>query len=469
MADNAFSRLKKLQETALALFHERGLEREDVTRHSRVLRTFHFWVLVARSFTRNRCPVRASALAFSSLLALIPMLAVVFSISTMVLKSQGEEQVRFMVKKLVESISPYTGAGARQDVQPDAAGALAAAKREEAVQKIHEFIQNTQSKTIGGLGMVALVVVAITMLMRIEATFNDIWGVTRGRSWYTQIILYWAVITLGPILMVLALGLTGSGQFTATRAWLMHWPWLGGLIFKSLPVLVLMGLFGMLYQLMPNTRVRPAAALAGAFVAGVLWQLNGLLGVYFVSRITENNAIYGSLGMVPVFMIGLYFSWLILLFGGQVAYAFQNRAAYLQDKQAESVNQRGRELTALRLMTVVARRFAEGAAPPNVTQLAALLAVPSKLVSQTLQPLLRAELVRETQDRECGYAPGRPLDRITAHDILHALRAGQGSDFAAADDPWQARVLAEFERIHEAERSVAGALTLEELARPAAR
>lgn len=465
MANNTFSKLKKLQESALALFHERGLEREDVTRHSRLLRTAHFWMLVCRSFARNRCPVRASALAFSSLLALIPMLAVAFSISTLILKNQGEEPVRLLVKKTVEALAPYTGAAAPDDARSAAVREQAATKLDEAVQHINGFIQNTQSKTIGGIGMVALVIVALSMLMRIEATFNDIWGVTRGRTWYTQVVLYWAVITLGPVLMVLALGLTGGSQVAATRQWLMHWPWFGGLIFKLIPVLVLMALFWMLYQLMPNTRVRPAAAATGALVAGVLWHANSALGVHFVSRVTESNAIYGSVGMIPVFMLGMYFSWLILLFGAQVSYAFQNRVAYLQDKQTESVNQRGRELTALRLMAVVGRRFAEGAPAPSPTTLAETLGVPLKLVSQVVRPLIAAKLVAEVQEADCGYAPGRPLNQITAHDILHSLRAAQGQDFAAVDDPLQARVLGEFERIAQAEQGVASAITLEDLVR----
>jgi membrane protein len=454
------SRLRKLQETAGALLFDRGPEHGDSARHaSGIFRTLHFWARVVHSFLRNRCPVHASALAFSSLLGLIPILAVAFSVSTLILKSQdqGEAQVRLLVGKIIETVSPYTGGAS------PSAHDLARAKQEEAVQKIQEFIQNTQSKTIGGVGMLAFVLVAISMLRRIEATFNDIWGVTRGRAWYTQVVLYWAVISLGPILVMLAMGLTGSAQFAATREWLMRWPWLGGVVFRSVPLLVLMGLFTMLYQMMPNTRVRLGAALAGSLVAGLLWQGNSLLGVLVATRITQNNAIYGSLGMVPVLMIGLYFSWLILLFGAQVAYGFQNRKAYLQDRQAELVNQRGRELAALRVMVLVARQFAGGAPAPGITQLANSLAVPSKLVSQVLQPLLRAQLILETNDRIPAYVPGRALDRISAHQILQAIRAGQGQDLSPSEDPAQAGVLAAFERINAAERAVAANLTLQDL------
>lgn len=464
MANNAFTKLKKLGEAAHAFFHERGLEREDATRQPRLLRIAHFWLLVGKSFARNRCPVRASALAFSTLLALIPMLAVVFGIATSILKGQGEDRARLLVDKIVFAIMPYSAS----DAQPqDGQNAEARKLRDEAVQKITEFISKAQSGAVGVTGMIALVVVALTMLMRIEATFNDIWGVTRGRSWYTQIVLYWAVISLGPVLLITALALTGGDLFQQSTQWLAELPFVGGLmvkfLLKFLPFAVLSVMFAMFYQLMPNTRVRPQAAFAGGIVAGLLWQLNSWLGFLFISRVTSNNAIYGSIGMIPVIMIGLYFSWLILLFGAQVAYAFQNRAAYLSEKQAESVNQRGRELTALRIMAAAGRHFEDGQRPLSVNQFADSLGVPTKLVSQLLQVLLRAGLVVETHDRESGYAPARPLNQITAHDVLHAFRAGQGQDFAERERASDLPVLNEFDRICQAEHSAAGSVSLQDL------
>jgi len=464
VANNAFTKLKKLGEAAHAFFHERGLEREDATRQPRLLRFAHFWLLVGKSFARNRCPVRASALAFSTLLALIPMLAVVFGIATSILKGQGEDRARLLVDKIVFAIMPYTAAEAQPQ---DGQNAEARKLHDDAVQKITEFISKAQSGAVGVTGMIALVVVALTMLMRIEATFNDIWGVTRGRSWYTQIVLYWAVISLGPLLLITALALTGGGQVQQTKQWLEQLPVVGSLtlkfLLKFLPFAVLTVMFAMFYQLMPNTRVRPPAAFAGGLVAGLLWQVNSWLGFLFISRVTSNNAIYGSVGMIPVIMIGLYFGWLILLFGAQVAYAFQNRAAYLSEKQAESVNQRGRELTALRIMAAAGRHFEEGRPAPSVNQFAALLGVPTKLVSQLLEVLLRAGLVVETHDRECGYAPARPLNQITAHNVLQAFRAGQGQDFAERERAADLPVLNEFDRICQAEHSAAGSVTLHDL------
>src|SRR5208282_6791204 len=112
-------------------------------------------------------------------------------------------------------------------------------------------------------------------------------------------------------------------------------PVFGHLLFQVLPVILVCLLFSLLYELMPNTRVSWRAALAGGLAGGLLFHLNNLLNVLYVSRVVSNSRIYGSLGLVPVFMIGLYFAWWILLFGAQVSYAFQNRDAYLQEKQLE--------------------------------------------------------------------------------------------------------------------------------------
>jgi membrane protein len=191
-----------------------------------------------------------------------------------------------------------------------------------------------------------------------------------------------------------------------------------------------------------------------------LWYLNNIFGFLYVSRVVSNSKIYGSLGLVPVFMIGLYFSWLILLFGAQVAYAFQNRAAYLQDKLAENVNQRGREFIALRLMTCIGQRFQRGQPPVTIQDISAELGIPTRLAQQVLQTLLAARLVTEIAGAESAYAPARPLEAINAHHILHAMRTGGGQELPSQNEPVRAEVYGEFARIEEAERQAAASVTM---------
>ena len=376
MAKRKFPRLVKI----LA-----GLPTGAETEFNRLERFAHFWVLVGHSFVRNRCPVRAAALSYTSLLALIPLLAVAISVTSSLLKNQGEEKIYGAIDKLVSNVMPpatlnTNGAAPSLDLSPGMSVALPPTNliattnaaspadgnaRVEPAQKvvaknIHDFIQKTRSGTLGIIGMLLLVYVAIQMLTSIESTFNDIWGITRGRNWLRRIILYWTTITLGPLLIVGALGLASGPHLQTTKNLIAQMPFVSDLLFRFLPFVVLWLAFTLVYLLVPNTKVNLSAALAGGIVGGSLWHLNNLFGFLYVSRVVTNSQIYGTLGLVPVFMAGLYLSWLILLLGAQVTYAFQNRKSYLQEKLVENVNQRGREFIALRLMTLIGGRFQHG-------------------------------------------------------------------------------------------------------------
>lgn len=579
------SKLKHLREATLAFFHETGIGREDDAKRPLLLRFAHFWLLVGKSFVRNRCPVRASALAYTTLLALIPLLAVCVSIGTSFLQQQGKQPVEEMIRGLVRNVAPML------DLEVKSSTAGSENNLDKVVANINEFIGKVNTGTVGLTGTIALVFVAIGLLRTIEATFNDIWGITHGRGWVASIIQYWATITLGPVVLLLVLGLQTGPHFVKTKRILglslltgrdikepevllgqlldssanakpvakfirdgleenkneafaqaarrfergrtdpkdlrktlaeslngllegrafyntnlfagvklrneterllarnpkghdldllnrrlledafpeaierKSWEWVGSTGFYLLPFVLLSLAFGAFYQLMPNTRVQPAAALVGGIVGGTLWQLNNKLSVLYVSKAAGYSQIYSGLAVIPLFLVGMYFSWLILLFGAQVAYAYQNRQSYLQEKQAEGVNQRGREFVALRVMTLIAQCFLRGEKPPGVNAIASTLSVPSRLVSRIMQPLLEAKLIVEVMDREVLYSPARPLNQITAHDVLQALRTGQGMELETRDDALRQRVRGEFELIAQAERGAGEAVTLETLAK----
>src|SRR5208282_198271 len=206
---------------------------------SRLERFAHFWVLAIRSFARNRCPVHAAALSYATLLALIPLFAVAISVTSSLLKNEGEEQIYRFIDKFVSNVMPpatlsTNGPAVSLNLSPGMSVALTPTNsvtetnsvmtasdnsvndtrvvtvQKEAARNIHDFVQNTRSGALGITGMALLVFVAISMLNRVEATFNDIWGVTRGRSWLLRIVLYWATITLGPLAIIAALGLAGG-------------------------------------------------------------------------------------------------------------------------------------------------------------------------------------------------------------------------------------------------------------------
>jgi membrane protein len=571
--------VKRLQAQVRTLTNDDAVAEQEhrLDRHERFI---HFWLLVGQNFIRNRCPVRASALAYTTLLALVPLLAVSISVATLFLPRDEIEQKRAlqrlidsavirvapalgladsadagssssprfsaddynqmkglvdrMVKKAdpvssylwaqlppetQETLKSWDGGDARrhevelalskslnellqdkgfyekarfatvtlsdqtrellavpnpnspglqrrnrlllQDVYPQE---IVPMTDSEVTSKIVQFVGNIRFGTIGASAMAGLLFVAISLLRTVEAAFNDIWGVPRGRSWFMSVVLYWTVISLGPVLVVVAKS-ANYLQFLDTGMAPAHG--VGGFILGTISWLFSLGVmslaFAALYLWMPNTRVGWQAALVGGLVAASLWTLNGRLSAFYNTKVVTYNAIYGSLGVVPLFLLGMYLSWLILLFGAQTAYVFQFRNAYLQERQAGRVHHQAREFIALRLMTLVGERFLNAERPMNATQMAERLSIPPKLAKDTLQTLVNTGLLTEVAGTEVGYVPGRPLGNITVHDILRAIRAGLGQEIQTAPDEARAIVRTEFEAILAAGNQRAGATTLENL------
>lgn len=551
----------------------------------------HFWMLVFQNFIRNRCPVRASALAYTTLLAVVPLLAVSISVAALFLPKEEARQRRVLedlIDAAINKVAPAVGVGIDDPSSPSSpefsaddysalriltervsrqsdpvskylwerlspaqreltvgwdgtdAGRMAVehsisealnavltdsqfyskerfsqiplspsvlslmsptnankdlrhlnrlllesaypkeiipmiapndpsnpgrARRSELAGKIVEFVGNIRFGTIGASAMAGLLFVAISLLRTVESAFNDIWGIPKGRTWFMSIVLYWAVITLGPIAIVVAKGanyiaflhLTNTGStWTILSEGVRSLSWLLTLAVMSLA-------FAGLYLWMPNTRVQWQAALLGGAVAAALWTLNGRISALYNSKVVTYNAIYGSLGVVPLFLLGMYLSWLILLFGAQTAYVYQFRKAYLQERLAGRVHHQAREFIALRLMTHVGERFRDGAKPLTATQLAEQLAIPPKLAKDVLNTLVATGLLVETSGVEVGYLPARPLEQITAWEILHSIRAGLGHDVHTLADESRMIVRAEFEEIIAAEALRARSTTVQNI------
>lgn len=476
-------------------------------------RVAHFWLMVGKSFLRNRCLIRASALTYTTLLALVPLLAVGLGVATSLLKTEGgEKRVSSFVDSIIGSVIPQVNlltktSGTQEDSDDWDDWGLDATNRDSKPTRqtqnsagtnllsrtrtndppavptpapnhaqvevsmdgrqvslmINGYIKNIQSGTLGVTGMVALIFVVISLLRNIEATFNDIWGVQKGRGWLASIEKYWTTVTLGPVLIVVALGLASGSRASGVKNFFESMPFFSSLLSVFLPFIVLGIAFALFYKAIPNTRVEWTAALVGGAVGGCLWQMNNMFSFIYVSNVMSYISIYGSLGIIPVFLLGLYLSWIIVLFGAQVAYAFQNRLSYRQARLADSINQRGREFIAFRIITLVGIAFHRGDTPPTRAIMAAALSIPTRLVGQILQTLVSNRLLAEVAGEEIAYMPARPLVQITCHDILQAMRSGKGQEVATTDEPTRVTVRHEFDKILQAEHRVAAGTTLQSL------
>ena len=466
--------MKRKPVTGWARQRERGLRVwEDLTRggpapgarHSGWRTLFQFVYQVARGFVDNRCAVRAAALAYTTLLALVPLLAVAFSVSQNFLHDSSAKVVPKLLDRAVTLIAPQL-----QDLPAgDAARAsgdvvISSRARQEAVEKIQTFIGNIDAGALGLVGSILLVVVAIRLLMTIEATFNDIWGLSQGRSIWRKVVYYWATITLGPLLIVGTLTLTSTVEFSRLYGQIRLAPWINTFLLELAPFALLWLGFTLLYALMPNTTVRPRAALFGGVVGGTLWQLNSLLSTMYLSHVVAYSKIYGALGIIPVFLAGLYLSWFIVLLGAQVSFVAQHFESSRWSRPREELDSAESDRVACRLVRLVCQHFLRGTELPALEELSAQLGTPLPLLQQLVDRLMQGGVLTKTGDDDPRLLPARPPDSITVADVLQVVRhrAGVGAAPPPARPPdFMENVL---DDLRAAERTLPANLTFQELA-----
>ena len=426
--------------------------------------------LVWRGFVKNRCPVRAAALAYTTLLGLIPVLAITFILSSRFLNFDRKtaELVPRLLQNIVEYLAPplkelppppaaEPGAG---ELAPDAAATEAApesdpqpgapagpdppppgepvarqldpAAAQEVVAYIQGFIDQISSGRLGLFGTFLLIFVAISLLTNIEHAFNEIFGARQGRSFLNRIIYYWAVITLFPLILFVAYTITSGFHLpkldNPNRAFLL----LERAYFFFLPFFALWLMFALLYWGLPNTHIRFRAALVGGVIGGSLWQFNNMASTLYISKVLTYSKIYGSLGAVPVLLFGIYLSWLIILLGAQVTSAAQNLRAYADQIRSAGYDEETVDGLALWALLRVCETFCRdrGEPPPNARQLAQEAQVPEPLLEEILDRLAGHRIVVRTEFRAghpAGYHPGRDPGRIFPGDALAAMQTSPRS------------------------------------------
>jgi membrane protein len=464
MANESLSKLRKLHADAQALLEAKEDDAQETDRLAQSPEWTRFCVRVHRSFVKNRGLVRAAALAYTTVLALVPLLAIAVSVSAGLLKREGEEPIQKLIDGFVQYVAPHLDLKTKADPASGVANSPEVVNRQRVVNEITTYIQRFKSTTLGASGVLALVFVAISLLSTVEATFNDMWGVREGRSWVRRVVLYWTGLTLGPLLFVAVVGITGASQFKTAESWIGQIAILRDALYAFfLPCLVLGVSLSLLYLLMPNAKVDWRAALVGGFASALLLQGNSAFSVMYLSRVVTYRDIYGTLAAVPLFLLGLYVSWVIVLLGGQAAYVFQMRKTQDADSRVEKINQRGREFAALRVMTLLGESFQRGAPAPDVASIGRTLGIPERLVEQTLGTLAQNKLLVRISGAPASFSPARPLENITAQDVLHAMRVGAGNELAAGDGAGSRLVQEQMDAIARAEAQAAGSVTLRDL------
>lgn len=386
------------------------------------------WDTAARSFGPDKVMLRANALTFRTLLSLAPSLAVAFS----VFKAFGglASAERALQRRILQNLAP---------------GAAVAV-----MDHIANFLDRIASGAVSGVGVLLLVFTVLSLLTAVERSFNALWQVERTRELFDRVVLYWAMVTVGPVLFGLSLAITPAARSSRLMAWLgAHVPGAAAALWASLqltPWLITCAAMTVLYVMVPNTRVRWRAALGGGVVAGTLWELGKLGFTWASSNLFRYDAIYGSFAALFVLLIWIQAAWAVVLLGSKVSYALQHERVVAAQRAARRITVAEREMLALRCVLEVARPFLSGRRGPTAEDLAARTQVLA-IRKEVLNPLVAAGLLASVHESAGAaarsptdpaaapqerYVPGRDPGGTTLKDVIDVLR-GTVTDAASPD------------------------------------
>ncbi len=363
-----------------------------------LLQILRVFLLTISGLKKQLIFLRASALAYNTILAIVPLLAVAFS----VLKGFG-------IPGHIESILVN----------------LLAAGQQEVTNRIIEYISNTNFKALGALGSGFLIITVINMLGTVEKTFNYLWGITRSRSLVRKISDYISVLVISPILLVVSLTLIASLSSNTVVMKLSQYEIFNNFFVLFNSVIPLVGIwiaFTSIYILMPNTQVKFFPGVAAGIFSGTLWEIAFRLYAELNIGVAKYNAIYGTFAVFPIFLIWLYISWLILLIGAQLSCAIQNVNTYQQEMNEYEVSSGQQQYMALNIMLQIAKRFYQGQPPMTAEELSHALSIPIRLVISLSNILARQGLVQEVFTDQRLFQPAQSLHLISVLNVCEAVQ-----------------------------------------------
>jgi membrane protein len=368
-----------------------------------LLKGLRVLILAGRGLGQKRSLVRASALAYSTVLALIPLLALLFAI----LKGLGIQ--RLLAGHLLERLAPGS---------------------KEFAAQIFQYIENTRVTSLGVFGVVVLLLALVVVMTNVEQAFNETWKVSQTRPWRRKLSDYLSIFMIFPILM--------AGAISVSTAFIGHpeirrllFGFLPGVFYSATTSLVSLGVlwlaFTFIYVVMPNTHVRLGSALLGGIIGGSLWQVAQWIFAWFQGAATYYNAIYGALYHLLFLVIWMFWSWLIVLFGTEVAYAHQHLDRLSREyRRSPAPPEPVDEYLALAGLAAIGARFQRRQEPLSLEELGQLLPSGNNLAVRVAQVLQDSNLVVQVapagQKNSVRFLPSLPLDQITVKEVLDCLR-----------------------------------------------
>ena len=394
---------------------------------------------VLRDIFSGQLTLRAMSLVYTTLLSVVPLIAV--------------------------SFSALKAFGVHKDIEPHLYGLLQplGPKGAEITDYIMNLVTNVNSNVLGGIGFIFFIYTAISMVQKIEDSFNYVWYVSKPRSFSTRLIEYSTVLIVGAIavgLAVKALAEITKEQLVVSIQESTALAPVFTVTDRLMPYMITVAIFTFLYRFMPNTRVKFRSALVGGLAGGFLWTTTAMIFTSFLANSTNRQAIYASFAVAISALIWLYLNWLILLIGSQIAFYFQNPAYLRIGRREPRLSNAMRERVALNIMYLVGKEFRNPVIGVDMRRLSQTLRIPSI----TLAPIaagLESKGLLTTNEKE-KLLPGKEMARISLQEILAVVRS-EGETGSHHDPKWDPAIEALGRNLDEVVESTLGEKTLADL------
>jgi membrane protein len=358
-------------------------------------------LLAIRGFGEDKVQLRASALTFYSLLSIVPVLAMIFGIA----KGFGFEQ--HLKDVLQENLE-----GQKEILA-------------EAMKFADRMLKNIKGGFIAGTGLVVLIWSVMKVLGNIENAFNNIWQIKKSRGISRKLSDYLSLVVVAPILIFVSSGFTITQENSFLQGTIIEY--LGPIVRILVWVLsftLIWFVFTLLYIIMPNTKVNFKAAFAGGIIGGTMFQLLQWGYVNFQSLLTGYGAIYGSFAALPLFLMWLQFSWLIVLFGAEIAFAYQNVENYEYEADILNISNHYKKILSLLIVQHIIKNFSNGLPAMTANEISHKLDIPVRLVREIIYELTETKILSETVTKnvkEFAYQPAQDPVRLSIGYVINSL------------------------------------------------
>lgn len=435
--------VERIRELGKQYIWDRDYSHASIWQRS-TIRAMRTLILLVRDLIDGDLSMRAMSLVYTTLLSIVPLLALSFSIlKGFGVQNQLDEPLRTVLAPLGDQ------------------------KAAELTENLIGFVNNMNVGLLGAVGLAFLIFTVVSLMQKIEESFNHVWRIRISRNFVERFTTFLSAITIGPLLIFAAIAVTGSVMSTSLMNHFYSISVIGNsidLIVRLVPFALVISAFTFLYAFIPNTHVRLSAALVGGIVAGFLWEVLSFGFAAFASDTSSYQLIYATFATAIFFMIWLYLNWLILLIGASIAFYQQHPEIVATGLRQVHFSPALTASYVLSMLARIGRRLYDKAEPYTLSQLSKIYAIPSHALESRLIMLVELGFLAQTDDREPRFIPAVPLDTATVADVLRQIDTFQPAQTYALPLITESDVVAIDKAINQSRIQALSGLTLKQLA-----